>query len=356
MGSSSPPHPTACLLPSTGTTEAPLLTADCSATHAWRKGLRRCRGHLYSSDVPHVRGWLCASCQESAWSEPTRLSPATELDGLVKPLLIHGLLHLLCLKEKDKHRLKEEPGANTAATWLGGPVPGLPSSGHCQGQQSGSWLRPSRPYLAWPMVLPGHPRSSSAPGAPPGPWEWRLRPAWHPGPQPTPSLLSSRAGGNHGRRFFQEKPQGGPVSHSCALSPHPPLAAGPPKPVEPGRDPHTQPHSLSALTSHSLFQWPPLQPHRMSPHHLPEFTQWLRPPTPPPSHPCPKCLPQPPSLQGGSMATGSGKLSDFSLAPPSLRARPTLGTRSSPSPGLQASDTLRPAWGGWGAHPDGRDM
>lgn len=115
-----------------------------------------------------------------------------------------------------------------------------------------SWPRPSGPYLAWPMVLPGHPRSSSAPGAPPGPWEWRLRPIWPPGPQPTPSLPSSRAGGNHGRRFFPEKHQGGPVSHSCALSSHPPLAAGPPKPVEPGREPHTQPLSLCSHLPLSL--------------------------------------------------------------------------------------------------------
>lgn len=88
-----------------------------------------------------------------------RPSPATELDGLVKPLLIHGLLHLLCLKEKDKHRLQEEAGAYTEATWLGGPVPGLPSSGHCQGQQSGKLAKAKRalPGLAngppWPPSL-----------------------------------------------------------------------------------------------------------------------------------------------------------------------------------------------------------
>ena len=33
-------------------------------------------------------------------------SPASELDGLIKPLLIHGFLHLFGLKAKKKHRLE----------------------------------------------------------------------------------------------------------------------------------------------------------------------------------------------------------------------------------------------------------
>lgn len=37
---------------------------------------------------------------------PARPSPASELDGLVKPLLVHGLLHLLGLKANKKHRLE----------------------------------------------------------------------------------------------------------------------------------------------------------------------------------------------------------------------------------------------------------
>lgn len=51
---------------------------------------------------------------------PKRPSPAAELDGLVEALLIHGLLHLLCLKENGEHGL-EEAAWRTLSRRLGAP-------------------------------------------------------------------------------------------------------------------------------------------------------------------------------------------------------------------------------------------
>lgn len=58
---------------------------------------------------------VCEPCRSRPWARlsrqpplagPRQPSPATELDGLLEPLLVHGLLYLFCLKEKKQHRLE----------------------------------------------------------------------------------------------------------------------------------------------------------------------------------------------------------------------------------------------------------
>ena len=151
-------------------------------------------------------------------------------------------------------------------------------------------------------------------GAPPGPWEWRLRPIWPPDPQLALSLPGRRADGSHGRTFFQGKHQGGPISHLRLPAPHPQLQ-GPSNLRSQGQRPHAQPLNLSSLPSHSPFWRPLLRPHQMP------LTQFIgiypvAPATHSSSFPSlPQMPPSPPNWQGWSTATGSGKPSDLSSAP-----------------------------------------
>lgn len=112
---SSCPQPAS--FPVAGTAEPPfLLFHSMLLGHTLsRKGLRR-------RAAPHLQAQPCAShagvCRGPAEHTaapapgPARPSPAAELDGLVEPLLIHGLLHLLCLNETRNPDCRR-PGAHS---------------------------------------------------------------------------------------------------------------------------------------------------------------------------------------------------------------------------------------------------
>lgn len=287
----------------------------CSAACTWKGALAERSGPALPVCLPRAEA-----------PQPPRPSPAAELDGLVEPLLVHGLLHLLCLK--GTHSTDWGGGQEHTAAPVAGPVPHPPGSGHCSGQQSGGLAEAQRapPDLGT--------RSSSAPGGP-------TRACLAPDPQLTPNL-TRRGGGSHTR---------GSSESSVSVPTHCPLAAGSPDLWGRGQRPHTQPLRLSTLISRSPFQWRLVRPHPRSPHHLSVY------PVAPASH-CFSSLPfhaecsSLPGLHGGSMATSSGKPRGLSLAPTSPGARPTLRTRSHcpPPRGLQASDALWPAGGGQRAH------
>lgn len=91
---------------------------------------------------------------------PARPSPATQLDGLIKPLLVHGLLHLLRLKGNGEHRLGRRPRATRLLlASRRGPDPHLLTSGHRQGQQSGRCF-PAESLDPPQPPTPPHPPSS----------------------------------------------------------------------------------------------------------------------------------------------------------------------------------------------------
>lgn len=89
--------------------EAPFLLQTAWPLTRRKRVSAEYSGHLGRAVCPACRGhgWGPGARASAADPEPARPSPAAELDGLVEPLLIHGLLHLLCLKE------------NRAQTWGG---------------------------------------------------------------------------------------------------------------------------------------------------------------------------------------------------------------------------------------------
>lgn len=154
------------------------------------------------------------------------------------------------------------------------------------------------------MVLPGHPRSSSAPGAPPGPWEWRLRPIWPPGHSQCPACPA---------KLVQEevKPRQEVLSREASGRPSLPLVC-PLIPPSPGcKDPPTHTNlwsqgklptpslklptpSLSPLCSHPPLSLP-VAP-TPAPSNVPTRSARIYPVAPPPTPPpAPPSLPQMPT-------------------------------------------------------------
>lgn len=147
--------------------------------------------------------------ESAADHEPARPSPAAELDGLVEPLLVHGLLHLLRLKE------------NRAQTWGGlrhiPPPPDAADLSQTAGQRSlprlaarradGDCVGPTGLATGPSPALLARPQPPEPDRGPSGPWTTAdAQPAQQHGQR------------HHSGEFFQEKR---PHAHS-------PPGAGPP--------------------------------------------------------------------------------------------------------------------------------
>lgn len=178
-------------------------------------------------------------------------SPAAELDGLVKPPVVHGLLHFLRLREA------ESTGCRAA-----GPL------GHSH----------SPPRAPAGEIQPPCPSPSSAgpsAGGQDQPWELPRCPAGPPGPAPllpcrgSPGLRprehSPSQTHGHGQHVLEQGPAGtaGPLGtasgHQALPALWPPCPAGPPAPRA-GPTSTLTPQPLAPTPS-----WGPLQPQHCPP-------------------------------------------------------------------------------------------